>query len=60
MTPGNGPMAYRVGEAAEVLRVTETTIYRWIATGKLKTVKIGGRRLVSAKVINALLEKGLS
>jgi excisionase family DNA binding protein len=51
-------LAYRIDEAAEAMRVTPATLYRWIATGKLKTVKIGGRRLVSAKVLNALLDKG--
>ena len=51
-------LAYRIDEAAEAMRVTPATLYRWIAAGKLRTVKIGGRRLVSAKVLNALLEKG--
>ena len=53
-------LAYRVDEAAEALRVTPATLYRWIAAGKLKTVKIGGRRLVSAKVLNNLINRGVS
>jgi excisionase family DNA binding protein len=53
-------LAYTIAEAADVLRVTPSTIYRWIATDKLRTIKIGGRRLVSAKVIHALIEKGVS
>jgi excisionase family DNA binding protein len=53
-------LAYRIDEAAEAMRVTPATLYRWIAAGKLKTVKIGGRRLVSAKVLNTLLERGAS
>jgi excisionase family DNA binding protein len=54
------PLAYRIDEAAEALRVTPATVYKWIAAGKLKSVKIGGRRLVSARALHALIEKGVS
>lgn len=50
-------LAYRIDEAAERVGVHRVTLYRWIATGKLKTVKIGGVRLVSARVLQALVEK---
>jgi excisionase family DNA binding protein len=53
-------LAYRIDEAAELTHISRATIYRWIAKGELKTVKIGGIRLVSARVLNALIEKGLS
>ena len=53
-------LAYRIDEAAERIGVNRGTLYRWIATGKLKTVKIGGVRLVSARILQALIEKGLS
>jgi excisionase family DNA binding protein len=56
----SAPLAYRVDEAAEMARISRATLYRWIATGKLKTVKIGGIRLVSARALQALIEKGLS
>jgi excisionase family DNA binding protein len=51
-------MAYRINEAAKQVGISRATIYRWIATGKLKTVKVGGIRLVSAKAIHVLIEKG--
>jgi len=54
------PLAYRVNDAAEAAGISKATLYRWIATGKLKTVKIGGVRLISARVLQALIEKGLS
>lgn len=56
-SPGNGPLAYRITEAAEAVRVSPATIYRWIADGKLRTTKIGRVRLVSAKALHALVEK---
>jgi excisionase family DNA binding protein len=51
------PLAYRVDEAAKMVSISQSTIYRWIATGKLKTVKIGGIRLVPARALQALVEK---
>jgi excisionase family DNA binding protein len=53
-------LAYRVGEAAKVMSVSSATIYRLIAAGKLKTVKIGGIRLVPARALRRLTEKGIS
>jgi excisionase family DNA binding protein len=61
MTDAPGPrLAYRIDEAAKLAGVSRETLYRLIAKGKLKTVKIGGCRVVSAKVMNAMLEKGVS
>ncbi len=53
-------LAYRIDEAAERVGVHRVTLYRWIATGKLKTVKIGGVRLVSARALQALVERGVA
>ena len=52
-------LAYRIDEAAELVGISRDTIYKLIATGKLKTVKIGRCRVVTAKVLNAVLEKGV-
>jgi excisionase family DNA binding protein len=54
------PLAYRIGEAAEMANISRATIYRLIASGKLKTVKIGRIRLVPAPALRSLLEKGVS
>ena len=35
---------FRVGEAAEYLRVSKRTIYRWASEGRLPTYIIGERR----------------
>ena len=49
-------LAYRISEAAQAVRISSATIYRLIAAGKLKTVKIGGIRLISAKSLRALVD----
>ena len=36
---------YTASEAAEVLEVSRTTIWRWIETGRLPAYKIGGKTI---------------
>jgi excisionase family DNA binding protein len=48
--------ALRVNEFCEAYRVSRSTAYRLIAEGKLKTVKVGNRRLVPVDAAEALLE----
>lgn len=50
-TPAVTPVLYRVEEAAEALRLSRTQLYDLIRTGKLRTVKIGGRRRVPVTAI---------
>ena len=40
------PVLYRVDEAAEALRLSRSVIYELIRSGRLRTVKVGRRRLV--------------
>jgi excisionase family DNA binding protein len=47
-----------VGDAAKMLGLSRATIYRLIALKKLKTVKVGARRLVPLGAIEALLSEG--
>jgi excisionase family DNA binding protein len=47
-----------VGEAARMLGVSRASIYRLIGLGKLKTIKIGARRLVPLGAIDAVLDGG--
>lgn len=53
-------LAYRIDEAAERAGVSRATLYRLIAAGKLKTVKIGGCRVISAEVLGRLIKNGVS
>jgi excisionase family DNA binding protein len=46
-----------VDEAARMLGLSRASIYRLIGLGKLKTVKIGARRLVPLGAIQALLNE---
>jgi excisionase family DNA binding protein len=47
--------AYSVREAAKMLGVHRATVYRVIDDSKLATLLIGGRRLIPAASIDALL-----
>jgi len=50
--------AYQVNEAAAAYRLSRSTLYKLIATGKLRTVKVGGRRLIPVDAMEALLAEG--
>jgi excisionase family DNA binding protein len=48
--------AYRVNEAVAAYRLSRSTLYKLIAEGTLRTVKIAGRRLIPRDAIEALFE----
>jgi excisionase family DNA binding protein len=50
--------AYRVKEATVAYRLSHSTIYKLMKAGKLRTVKIGGRRLIPRDVLEALISDG--
>lgn len=55
------PVLYRVEEAAEALRLGRTIVYELIRCGRLRTVKVGTRRLVPVAAVleyAATLEDG--
>ena len=47
-TESVSPVAYAVPEAARALSVSRDTIYQLIRSGRLRTIKVGRRRLVPA------------
>jgi excisionase family DNA binding protein len=49
------PLALSVAEAARVLRVSRTTVYRLAWCGKIRVVKVGGRTIVPMSEIRRLL-----
>lgn len=53
--PPTGAAMLTVPEACRYLRVSKWTLYRLMHAGKLKTVKIGSRRLVSLKRLQELV-----
>jgi excisionase family DNA binding protein len=50
------PVAYRVEEAAEALRVSRSVVYELIRSGRLRTVKVGARRLVPVSALSECLD----
>lgn len=51
----DGRRAYRIKEAAAAYRLSRTTLYKLIANGVLRSVKVGGRRLIPLDALEALL-----
>jgi excisionase family DNA binding protein len=55
----SGPRrAYDINEAAAAFGLSRTTLYKLIGVGTLRSVKIGGRRLIPVDAIEALLAGG--
>ena len=50
--------ALRVNEAAAQYGMSRSTIYKIMAEGTLRTVKIGGRRLIPRDALEALIAGG--
>jgi excisionase family DNA binding protein len=57
-TKHNEKRALRVNEASALYGISRSTIYKIMAAGTLRTVKIGGRRLIPRDAIEALLADG--
>lgn len=49
-------LGYSIREACEATSLGKTTIYSHIAAGKLRTVRVGGRTIIPADSLHALLE----
>jgi predicted DNA-binding transcriptional regulator AlpA len=50
------PRAYRVAEFCRAYGLSRSSTYNLMAAGKLKTVKIAGRRLIPTDAAEALLK----
>jgi excisionase family DNA binding protein len=53
--PSSTPTFYDVQAVAEMFRMSRMTVYRAIRSGELPAVRIRGRWLVPARVIDALV-----
>ena len=49
-------IAYSIREACEASSLGRTTLYAHIATGRLKANRIGGRTVIPASSLHALIE----
>ncbi|WP_098959481.1 helix-turn-helix domain-containing protein [Pseudonocardia sp. N23] len=54
------PTFYDVQEVAQMFKMSRMTVYRAISSGELAAVRIRGRWLVPARVIDALVEGATS
>jgi excisionase family DNA binding protein len=52
--PAVNRRAYQVNEAAATYGLSRSTIYKLIAAGTLRSVKVGGRRLIPTDAIEVL------
>lgn len=53
-------IAYSIAEACRVTSLGRTTIYAHIASGRLRAVRIGGRTIIPADALNALVDSDAS
>lgn len=51
-------LVYTVDETLQELGVARATLYRFINSGQLRTVRIGKRRLIAAKALEEFLDSG--
>lgn len=58
MVTDTRPAAFSPAEAAQQLSISRANLYRLIAEGTIRRVKIGRRTLIPASEIDRLLEVG--
>jgi excisionase family DNA binding protein len=50
--------AYQVNEATTAYRLSRSTLYKLMSAGTLRSVKVGGRRLIPVEALEALIAGG--
>lgn len=50
------PLSYTIANAVKVTGLGRTSIYSLIAAGKLRAIKVGGRTLIPAASLRALID----
>jgi excisionase family DNA binding protein len=50
------PLAYTLNDASATCGLSRSTLYRHAAAGRLRLVRVGGRTLVDAASLRALIE----
>ena len=59
MTTSTGqrqPLAYSINQALELVPISRSSLYNLINRGELRTVKLGGRRVIPTAALTELLE----
>ena len=52
-------LAYSVFDASQMLGISQSSLWQWISEEKLKSIKIGNRRIITAQELQRLLNEGL-
>lgn len=52
------PIAYSIKQATEVSSLGKTTLYRHANRGNLRLIRVGGRTIIPADSLHALLSGG--
>lgn len=55
MTNQPEKLAYSIREACHASSLGRSTIYSHIASGRLRAVRVGGRTVIPAEALNALI-----
>jgi excisionase family DNA binding protein len=55
---GDAPLAYRVAQFCKLIGLGKTKFYELVRDGRIKTVLIGGRRLIPAEEARRLAREG--
>jgi len=50
---------YTLQEIAEILKISEITIYRYIKKGKIKAIKIGKKWRIKSEELERILKDGI-
>lgn len=50
------PLAYTVKQACALSTIGKTTLYRLASDGKLRLIRVGGRTVIPADSLHALLD----
>jgi len=53
-------VAYSPAEAAAALGVDRSTLYEWLNAQLVRSVKVGGRRLIAAGELRRLVTEGVA
>jgi len=52
------PLAYQIDQFCQIIGLGRTAVYKLIKEGKIKTIRIGGRRLIPRSEALRLVKEG--
>ncbi len=52
------PLAYSTNAAATLIGISRATLYVMMNDGRVPSIRVGGRRLITAETLQNILKKG--